>query len=212
MVKRYTEKEEIANSLSHGVGILVGLIAGFFLFQKASSYLAVICVAVYLFGLLSSYITSTLYHGYPSGKTKELLRKFDHAAIYLHIAGTYTPFTVLVLGEAGMWGPVIFAFVWIAAIIGVILSFKKLKEHSHLETICFIVMGCAILVAFKPLIEILSRTGSLPALWWLIGGGVSYIIGAVFYSVRKVTYMHSFFHLFCLTGTICHLMAVWWIV
>jgi len=144
--KRYNNIEEWANTLSHGAGILLGIVAGYFLLEKASENMepqwAVACVSVYLAGMLSSYISSTWYHGSRPGKLKELLRKFDHGAIYLHIAGTYTPFTLLVLRHAGGWGWGIFAFVWLSAIAGFILSFKKLKEHSNLETACYVGMGC----------------------------------------------------------------------
>ena len=162
-------------------------------------------------GMLSSYVSSTWYHGSRPGKLKELLRKFDHGAIYLHIAGTYTPFTLLVMRHAGGWGWGIFSFVWLSAIVGFILSFKKLKEHSNLETACYIAMGACILVAMKPLMDHLAEMGAGPAFWWLIGGGVSYIIGAVFYSLRK-PYMHATFHLFCLGGSIGHIIAIWLIL
>ena len=201
--KRYNNIEEWANTLSHGIGILLGIVAGYLLLEKASKNIepqwAVACVSVYLAGMLSSYVSSTWYHGSRPGKLKELLRKFDHGAIYLHIAGTYTPFTLLVLRHAGGWGWGIFAFVWLSAIAGFILSFKKLKEHSNLETACYVGMGACILVAMKPLLDHLGELGATTAFWWLIGGGVSYIVGAVFYSLRK-PYMHATFHLFCLGG------------
>ena len=185
------------------------------LLEKASENMepqwAVACVSVYLAGMLSSYISSTWYHGSRPGKLKELLRKFDHGAIYLHIAGTYTPFTLLVLRHAGGWGWGIFAFVWLSAIAGFILSFKKLKEHSNLETACYVGMGACILVAMKPLLDHLGELGATTAFWWLIGGGVSYIVGAVFYSLRK-PYMHATFHLFCLGGSIGHIIAIWLIL
>ena len=139
--KRYSRGEELSNTLSHGAGILLGITAGYFLLEKALAnphpYWATGCVLAYLVGMLASYISSTWYHGSRPGKRKELLRKFDHGAIYLHIAGTYTPFTLLVLRHAGGWGWGIFTFVWLSAIVGFILAFKKLKEHSNLETICF---------------------------------------------------------------------------
>ena len=213
--KRYSNGEEWANTLSHGAGILLGVIAGYFLLVKATENAepqwAVACISVYLTGMLSSYISSTWYHGTRPGKTKELLRKFDHGAIYLHIAGTYTPFTLLVLRQAGGWGWGIFAFVWLSAIAGFILSFKKLKEHSNLETCCYVAMGASILVTMKPLMDHLALLNATPAFWWLIGGGVSYITGAVFYSLRK-PYMHATFHLFCLGGSIGHIIAIWLIL
>ena len=212
---RYTHGEELANTLSHGAGILLGIIAGYFLLIKAAAgndpHWAVACVSVYLAGMLSSYISSTWYHASAPGTTKELLRKFDHGAIYLHIAGTYTPITLLVMRNAGGWGWGIFAFVWLSALIGFILSFKKLKEHSNLETCCYVGMGASILIALKPLMGCLSEIGASSAFWWLIGGGVSYIIGAIFYSLRK-PYMHSVFHLFCLGGSIGHIVAIWLIL
>lgn len=210
--KRYSNREEWANTLSHGAGILLGIVAGYFLLRKASVAVdprwAVPCVIVYLAGMLSSYVSSTWYHGSRPGALKEQLRKFDHGAIYLHIAGTYTPFTLLVLRHAGGWGWGIFTFVWLSAIAGFILSFKKLKEHSNLETVCYVGMGACILVAMKPLLDQLEMAGASPAFWWLIGGGISYITGAVFYSLRK-PYMHAAFHLFCLGGSVGHIVAIW---
>ncbi|WP_455592735.1 PAQR family membrane homeostasis protein TrhA [Bacteroides sp.] len=213
--KRYTYGEELANTLTHAAGIVLGVTAGFFLLTKAVAGLhphwATACVIIYLAGMLASYVSSTWYHGIAPGKGKELLRKFDHGAIYIHIAGTYTPFTLLVLRHASGWGWGIFAFVWLAAVIGFILAFTNLKEHSHLETICFVGMGCAILVALKPLMDSLSVMGVPSAFWWLIGGGVSYILGALFYSLRK-PYMHALFHLFCLGGSVGHIIAIWLVV
>lgn len=213
--KRYSNGEEWANALSHGSGILLGMIAGYLLLKRAAENReptwAVSCVSVYLVGMLSCYISSTWYHASRPGRLKELLRKFDHGAIYLHIAGTYTPFTLLVMRHADGWGWGIFSFVWLSAIVGFILSFTKLKEHSNLETICFVGMGSAILVALKPLMDCLTAMNATPAFWWLLGGGVSYIIGAIFYSLRK-PYMHAVFHLFCLGGSVGHIIGIWLIL
>ena len=207
----YSNEEEIANTVSHGLGILLGLTAGYVLITTAvdsGSSWAVGSVIAYLFGMLASYITSTWYHASASRKRKELLRKFDHSAIYLHIAGTYVPFTLIVLRGEGAWGWSLFAFICLAAISGLILSFAKLKEHSNLETVCYVLMGCAILVAFKPLANVLSIDGRISSLYWLIGGGVSYIVGAIFYSTKK-KYMHTVFHLFVLGGSVCHIIAIY---
>ena len=213
--KRYTYGEEFANTVTHGAGIILGLIAGCFLLAKAQAgpqpEWATVSVNIYLAGMLASYISSTWYHGSSPGPLKEWLRKFDHGAIYLHIAGTYTPFTLLVLRHADGWGWGIFAFVWLAAFVGVLLAFTNLKEHSNLETACYVGMGASILVALKPLMDNLSALGASPAFWWLIGGGASYIVGALLYSLRK-PYMHSLFHLFCLGGSICHIIAIWLVV
>lgn len=215
MGKRYTLGEEVANSVSHGVGIIFGIVAGFFLMHKAiasNDPWAIYSVPLYLFGMLSSYITSTLYHSLKDGKAKELLRKFDHGAIYLHIAGTYSPITLVVLRNVGYWGWGLFIFVWLCAAIGFLLSFTNLKEHSNIETICFIAMGASILIAFQPLVNTLSPLHELNSVYWIIAGGASYIIGALFYSWRKVRYMHSVFHLFCLGGSICHAIAIYTIL
>lgn len=213
--KRYTPTEERVNTLSHAVGAVLGLVAGYFLITKAldsKDPWAMGCVIVYLGGMLASYVTSTLYHGCNSDNRKEKLRKFDHAAISLHIAATYTPFTLLVLRHDGLWGWGIFACVWLLTIAGFIFSFTRLKEHSHLETAGFICMGCCILVAIKPLLDNLTAMNAVPAFWWLIGGGVSYITGALFYSRPRVKFMHATFHIFCLGGSICHIIAIWMIL
>lgn len=212
MGKRYTLGEEVANSVSHGVGIIFGIVAGFLLMDKAMASgdpWAIGSVPLYLFGMLSSYITSTLYHSLKDGKAKELLRKFDHGAIYLHIAGTYSPITLVVLRNVGYWGWGLFIFVWLCAAVGFLLSFTNLKEHSNIETICFVAMGASILIAFQPLVNTLSPLHELNSVYWIIAGGASYIIGALFYSWRKVRYMHSVFHLFCLGGSICHAIAIY---
>ena len=210
--KFYTKGEELANTISHAVGIVLGLVVGFILFRSAiGSYglWGALSVSLYLLGMLGSYISSTCYHAHPYGKRKELLRKFDHAAIYFHIAGTYAPFTLITLRTVGIWGWALFTFIYLSAIVGLIMSFRKLKRHSHIETICFVVMGCSILVAIKPLADALGPLGQLDALYWLIAGGVSYIVGALFYSWTKTRYMHFVFHLFVLGGSVCHLIAIY---
>ena len=205
---RYTHGEELANTLSHGAGILLGIIAGYFLLIKAAAgndpHWAVACVSVYLAGMLSSYISSTWYHASAPGTTKELLRKFDHGAIYLHIAGSYSPIILIALREDGGWGWGLFGFVWLCAIIGTVVSFRKMEEHSYVETVCYILMGLSVLVVFKQLFA-LSPT----ACYWIIAEGVCYITGAAFYSLRKARYMHSVFHFFVLGGSACHMVAVW---
>lgn len=213
--KYYTKEEEAANTVTHGLGILLGIVGGYILINKAigtNSGWAIMSVAVYLMGMLASYISSTFYHACHNPKRKAILRKIDHGAIYAHIAGTYTPFTLISLREADGWGWSLFAFIWLAAIIGICMSFKELKKHSNLKTICFVIMGGSILVACKPLMETLSPLGQIDALYWLIGGGVSYIIGAIFYSWTKRKYMHAVFHLFVLGGSICHMIAIYTIL
>jgi hemolysin III len=163
-------------------------------------------VCLYLCGMLGSYVTSTIYHALPRrSKWKERLRRWDHAAIYWHIAGSYSPLTLVALREQGYWGWALFLFVWTCAVAGTIVSFIRLKEHSNLETFCFIGMGLSVLVAFKPLIDSVSTA----AVVWIIAEGVAYITGAVFYSLNNKRYMHSVFHFFVLLGSLCHIIAVW---
>lgn len=206
---RYTHKEEIWNTFSHAGGILLGIVVGIiFLVMTigADSSWASIGVALYLFGMLGSYIASTVYHALPlRSKWKERLRRWDHAAIYWHIAGSYSPLTLVALRNEGYWGWSLFSFVWLCAIVGTIVSFIHLKEHSNFETLCFVGMGLSVLVAFKPLVN----TVSTAAFVWIVAEGVSYITGAVFYSLNKTKYMHSVFHFFVLAGSICHIIAVW---
>ena len=221
MAIRYTHKEELWNAWSHAGGIVMGVAFGImFLVMafKGDNPWARLGVCLYLFGMLGSYIASTIYHTLPRrSKWKERLRKWDHAAIYWHIAGSYSPLTLVALRNAAAnyslftfhfslnWGWVLFIFVWACAVVGTIISFVKLKEHSNIETFCFIGMGLSVLVAFKPLLDVVSTA----AVVWLIAEGVAYITGAVFYTFHKKKYMHSVFHFFVLIGSICHIIAVW---
>ena len=206
---RYTKREEIWNAASHGGGILLGVVFGIIFliwcFESDNNF-ARWGVILYLFGMLGSYVASTLYHSMKHhSKWKERLRKWDHAAIYWHIAGSYSPLTLVALRTQGYWGWALFVFVWTCAIVGTIISFIHLKEHSNVETFCFIGMGLSVLVAFGPLMDSVSPA----AVIWLIAEGVSYITGAVFYSFNKTKYMHSVFHFFVLAGSVCHIIAVW---
>ena len=205
----YTHKEELWNSWSHAGGIVIGVVFGvvflIMAFQGENPW-ARLGVCLYLFGMLGSYIASTVYHALPlRSKWRQRFRKWDHAAIYWHIAGSYSPLTLVALRTQGYWGWSLFTFVWLCAIAGTIVSFVRLKEHSNLETFCFIGMGLSVLVAFKPLIDSVSTA----AVIWIIAEGVCYITGALFYSLHRKRYMHSVFHFFVLAGSICHIIAVW---
>lgn len=206
----YTKAEERINTLSHAAGILMGVVVGTIFLVKSfqsGNFWAVFGIWLYLFGMLGSYVASTLYHALKyHNPWKKRLRNWDHAAIYWHIAGSYSPVTLIALRSEGTWGWGLFGFVWLCAIIGTIASFRKMEEHSNVETICFIVMGLSVLVAFKPLYAVAAGT-----CYWMIGEGICYITGAVFYSFRQ-RYMHSIFHFFVLGGSICHMMAVWLIL
>lgn len=209
MTIQYTKSEEQWNSWSHAAGIIMGLIAGAILLVacfRIDNHWATVGVLLYVFGLLSSYIASTVYHAtLRRSRWKERLRQWDHVAIYWHIAGSYSPVLLVALREYGYWGWGMFVFVWMCAIIGTIVCFIRLKEHSNLETVGFICMGMAVLVAFRPLVEAVGMN----VITWIVAEGACYIIGAVFYSFNNRRFMHSVFHFFVLAGSICHIIAVW---
>ena len=211
-LSRYSVKEERANTYSHAIGILFSVIAGIFLIQKAiasGNNWAIVSDVVFIIFMTLMYTSSTLYHAGKDEKTKLLRRKFDHAAIYAQIAGSYTPFTLVVLRLNGVWGWSFFGVIWAAAVLGIALSFMNLKKGSKLETICYVAMGWVVVIAFKPLIDSLTLTNSMNVFWWLVGGGAFYTVGAVLYSFKRIEYMHAIWHLFVLGGSICHFVAIW---
>ena len=208
----YSKSEERANYISHIIGTIMSLfVCSCFLIKafKSGETLSIFSLFLYSFGVISSYIASSAYHACPIAKesTRLLLRKFDHAAIYWHIAGSYTPITLIAMYNYGatMWAIVIFVFIWICAIFGTALTFRKIKPHSYFKTACYVFMGLSILIAFKPLYESVG----LKVVSFIIAEGVSYIIGAIFYSFKKIKYMHSVFHVFVVLGDVFHMMAVW---
>ena len=211
-VRRYSAKEERANTYSHAIGIGFAIIAGIFLIQKASgsgNNWAIVSDVVFIIFMTLMYTSSTLYHAEKDERRKPLRRKFDHAAIYAQIAGSYTPFTLVVLRQNGAWGWSLFGVIWAAAALGISLSFMNLKKGSKLETICYVAMGWVVVIAFKPLIDSLTLTNSMNVLWWLIGGGIFYTVGAVLYSFKRIEYMHAIWHLFVLGGSVCHFIGIY---
>ncbi|MBR6649450.1 MAG: hemolysin III family protein [Bacteroidaceae bacterium] len=212
MSKKYTKEEERVNSLSHAVGVVMGVVVCSLFIVKGTIYgdaVTQLSLWLYMFGVVSSYVFSTLYHSAPEDTPKRLwLRKLDHAAIYWHIAASYSPITLIVLRDADYWGWGIFIFCWLCAIIGTFISLFSLKKHNYIETACFVLMGLVILVAIK---HFYIRVDGW-VFFWILAEGVSYIIGAVLYSLHKVKYIHSVFHFFVLLGDICHMIAMWMIV
>ncbi len=208
----YTHCEELWNSWSHACGIAIGMVFGaiflFWCFQYQNGW-ATLAISLYLFGMISSYAASTIYHALPANsRWKNRLRKWDHAAIYWHIAGSYSPITLIALREQGIWGWGLFGFVWLCAIIGTATSLRHLKDHSNIETATYVGMGLCVLVAFKPLMESVTPG----AVAWIIAEGVMYITGALFYTLHKRKYMHTVFHFFVLLGSVCHIIAIWGIL
>lgn len=205
----FNHKEELWNSWSHAAGIVLGVVFGviflYWCFTSRNGW-ATAGVILYLVGMLMSYIASTVYHALSAwSKWKERLRKFDHAAIYWHIAGSYSPITLICLRQQGLWGWGLFIFVWVCAIAGTVKSLISISQHSNVETLCFVGMGLSVLVVIKPLIDYLPAA----AFWWIVAEGVAYITGALFYTLHKRKYMHTVFHFCVLLGSACHIVAVW---
>lgn len=208
----YTHGEELWNTWTHAAGIVMGVaavLAFVQLYAARCSALAVTSMSLYFAGMLSCYVSSTLYHALPAGShAKAVLRRFDHAAIFWHIAGSYAPLTMIGLWHEGYWGLGLTAFVGTAAVVGTVVVFRNLSDHSHLETIAFVAMGLSILAAFNPL----AQTVPPGVIWWLVAEGVMYITGAVFYSLHGRHYMHTVFHFFVLAGSACHMVALWYLL
>lgn len=213
--QRQTYGEEVANVLTHGAGMTFGIVAIILLLitsVRSGNPWSVGSSLVYALSMTSSYVTSTFYHASANVRQKRLLRRLDHSAIYLHIAGTYTPFTLVALRQEGYWGWSLFAIVWIAAVIGIALSFQKMRKTDHLKTVCYLAMGWVVIIAFKPLLDVCRRTDSMDVLSWLIAGGIFYTVGCIFYALDKYKYMHPIWHFFVLGGSTCHFISVYLLV
>jgi hemolysin III len=200
--------EEIANSLTHGLGVALTLLVGPALIIAAirtGDSWRIVSAAVYSATLLFLYTSSMLYHALRGAKAKEVFQRIDHSAIYLLIAGTYTPFTLITL--RGAWGWSLFAVVWGLAIVGVALKSTFGPRFPWLSTSVYLAMGWLIVIALRPLIASVAPKG----LMWLVIGGLCYTGGVVFYvRDQKHRYHHAVWHLFVLAGSIAHFCAVLW--
>ena len=200
-----TRGEEIANSVSHGVGFLGAVAAAPVLVLSAvrdGGAARIAGASVFAAAMVMLYLTSTLYHALPPNRAKRVFQVLDHAAIFLMIAGTYTPFTLGVL--RGAWGWTLFGIVWGLALAGVVLAAAGGMRYPKLTTSLYLAMGWLILIAVKPLWQRMPSEG----LFWLAAGGIAYTVGVVFYAANRVRYCHFVWHLFVLAGTACHFVAV----
>jgi hemolysin III len=198
--------EEIANSISHGVGLIAALIATPFLIAHAvrdGGPATIVGACVFAATLILLYLTSTLYHALPRGDTKHLFRLIEHAAIFLLIAGTYTPFTLGVL--RGPWGWTLFGLIWAMALSGITLKIVGGVRYPNLSTLLYLAMGWLVLIAVRPLYLRMPHAGFL----WIVYGGIAYTAGVAFYSANW-RYSHFVWHLFVLAGTTFHFLAVFW--
>lgn len=197
--------EEIANAVSHGMGLLLAIAAlPVVVWQAARRAGAIDVVAASVFAgtMILLYLVSTLYHAVPPGRLKTWMNRLDHAAIYVFIAGSYTPFALGVL--RGGWGWTLFGVVWGAAALGVTIKLLDRLKHPLLSTGLYVAMGWVAVVAAGPLVERMPAAG----LAWLVAGGLSYTLGAVvFLFDHRVRYAHFVWHLFVIGGSACHFFA-----
>lgn len=203
---KYTLAEELISSISHGVGALLS-IAALVLCVVFSAIdhnsLAVVASAIYGTTLILLYLASCLYHALKRNKAKKVFRIFDHCSIFLLIAGSYTPYTLVAIG--GVKGIIIFSFIWICAIVGIVLNAINLKKYEKLSMVLYLAMGWTIVLAFNTLVSSLVTN----ALIFLLIGGILYTIGAIIYGIgSKVKYMHSVWHFFVLGGSIFHFFSI----
>lgn len=201
---RYTLGEEIANAITHGLGAVFG-VAALVILLVVSPHDAVTVVSVSLYGatLFLLYTVSTVYHALGLNRAKKVFQVLDHCTIYLLIAGTYTPICLVSMGRDGK---ILFTIVWTVAVAGIVLNALDMKRFRVISMVFYLGLGWCILLFLKPLLEALDST----SITWLIAGGVVYTVGSILYGLgRKIPYMHSVFHLFCLAGSAFHFIVIY---
>lgn len=196
--------EETTNSVSHGIAFLAAVAAAPVLIVSAArrgGSAEIVGASVFAFTMALLYSTSTLYHILANNRAKQVLHILDHSAIFLMIAGTYTPFTLGAL--RGAWGWTLFGLVWGIAVVGVAIKFVGSVRYKKLSTLLYIAMGWLIIIAIKPLYLNMQPWG----VFWLVAGGVAYTAGCGFYAAKQIRYAHFVWHLFVIAGTVCHFIA-----
>lgn len=205
-IKIYSPEEERLNIWSHFTGLLLSIAGAVLLIIKGvntGNAMSVVSYTIYSAGNIVLYLGSTTYHAATNPVKRKKLKVFDHAAIYFLIAGTYTPFSLLVL--KGAWGWSVFGVVWGIAAAGITLKLFFTGRYNLLSTLSYILMGWVIVVAIKPLIASFSMEGLL----LILAGGVFFTIGAVLYSIKRIPYNHAIFHFFVLFGSLSHFLAIY---
>lgn len=207
--KNYEKKEEILNVISHGIGFLLSIAALVLLVVFASikgTVWHIVSYSIYGSSLVILYLASTLFHWSKKPSRRLKLNVFDHASIYLLIAGTYTPLLLVTL--RGPWGWSLFGVVWGMAIVGIVLKLFFTGRYNRISTLAYVIMGWVVIIALKPLINNLSTGGLI----WLTMGGIIYSLGAIFYLLNKIPYNHAIFHLFVLGGSMAHFVTIFFYV
>ncbi|MFA7067516.1 MAG: hemolysin III family protein [Acidaminococcaceae bacterium] len=197
--------EEKINAITHGIGAFIAVIGLYLLVSLAWRYGTlwhVVSFSIYGVSLVLMYLTSTLYHSFKNERLRRLFKIFDHSAIYLLIAGTYTPFALIILH--GWLGWTMFGVIWGLALFGIVLTIFFVQRFRKLSTLCYVLMGWLIVICIKPMLVKLDIRG----MEWLVLGGIFYSVGAIFYLKKKLPYNHAIWHLFVLAGSISQFIAV----
>jgi len=205
----YSPLEESLNISSHALGLVLSVAALVFLVIRANQYgdvWHVVSFSIFGASLIALYAASTIYHSAKDTNLRARLRIVDHATIYILIAGTYTPFTLVTLNGTAGW--VIFGVSWGMAVTGTILKLFFTGRFEIVSTLMYLFMGWLIVFALDPLVENLSEDG----IFWLVLGGVSYTVGAILYAIKRIKFNHAIFHVFVLIGSICHFISVYFYV
>jgi hemolysin III len=202
--------EEIANSITHGVGFVAAVVGAPFLIFAAAHHgnaQTIVAVSIFAASMMLLYLCSMTYHFLPhGGGAKRLFDLLDHCAIYLLIAGTYTPFALSVLSGATGW--ILFGLIWSAALLGIVTTLVPMLRITKVQLGLYLAMGWVIVFFIRPLCQHLPFDGLL----WLVAGGLAYTVGVIFYSITKPKYFHFIWHIFTVAGTACHFFAVLWYV
>ncbi len=205
----YTLGEEMANVISHGVGILLSIAGLVVLVTFATLYgnaWHITSSSIYGATLILLYTASTLYHGIPKPAVKRVLQRIDHAAIFLLIAGTYTPYTLVTL--RGAWGWILFGLVWGLALFGVVMETMVKRRIKWLSISLYLGLGWLVLIATKPMID----TVAIGGLVLLVSGGLCYSLGVIFYAWKRLIYHHAVWHLFVMAGSALHFCSIFFYV
>jgi len=210
--KFYSEREEKANYLTHAFGVVMAVIGIILLLRRAiaaDNGWAIVSYSIFGFGMLACMLSSTIYHYVQEPKTKSMLRHFDHGNIYVLIASSYSPFTLILLRKEGFWGWGLFILIWLIALIGIGFNFRTLKANNHFKTASYVLMGMCAFIAIKPFIDVAITLNCLDSLYWLGIGGLFYIVGSFFYALAKREFIHAIFHIFVLLGLASHIVAAY---
>lgn len=206
---QYTLAEEIAHAISHGAGLVLsvaGLSWMLYLSIGAADPWRIVASCVYGASLITLFLASTLYHAWPASPRKHMFKLIDHCAIYLLIAGTYTPFVLVAMRTGTGWW--LFGAIWALATAGIVTKLWLKHRYPKLSLVSYLVMGWLIVIAAPQVAAAIGAGG----MTWVVAGGLSYTIGAVFYMAHRLPFNHAIWHLFVLAGGVCHFLAVVWYV